>query len=264
MWLLTLLSAAIFCFITFFAGGGLPPVQQMTTMEIVLTLGCGVIVAAAVILTPPGRRVYGLWPVGLLLAFAALSALSVVWSVQPDASWQNAGLMLAYSAVFGAAVVLARAAPARWPAVLGGVTLAAVVVCGYALLTKVFPARLDAHDIYARLQAPYGYWNATGLTAAMGVIGCMWLGARRRGHALLSALAYPAMGLLLLTLMLAYSRGALVALASGLALWFCVVPLRLRGAAVLLTGAARRRARGGVGLLEACTQHRKRRAATRV
>jgi len=236
MWLLTLTSAAIFCFITFFAGGGLPPVQQATTMEIILTLGCGAIVAAAVILTPRDRRVYGLWPVGLLLAFAALSALSVVWSVQPDASWQNAGLMFAYSAVFGAAVVLARAAPERWPAVIGGVTLAAVVVCGYALLTKVFPAWLDAHDIYARLQAPYGYWNATGLTAAMGVIGCMWLGARRRGHALLSALAYPAMGLLLVTLMLAYSRGALFALALGLALWFAVVPLRLRGAAVLLTG----------------------------
>jgi O-antigen ligase len=162
----------------------------------------------------------------------------VVWSVQPDASWQNAGLMFAYSAVFGAAVALARAAPDRWPAILGGVVLAAVVVCGYALLTKVFPAQLDAHDIYARLQAPYGYWNAIGLTAAMGVIGCMWLGARRSGHALLSALAYPAMGLLLLTLMLAYSRGALFALVLGLALWFLIVPLRLRGAAVLLAGAA--------------------------
>jgi hypothetical protein len=233
-----LLSAAIFCFITFFAGGGLPPVQQMTTMEIFLTLGCGVIVAGAVILTPPERHAYGLWAVGLLLAFTALTALSVVWSVQPDDSWQDAGRMLTYSAVFGAAVALARAAPARWPSVLGGVTLAAVVVCGYALLTKVFPARLDAHDIYARLQAPYGYWNATGLTAAMGVIGCMWLGARRAGHALLSALAYPAMGLLLVALMLAYSRGALIALTLGLALWFCIVPLRLRGAAVLLTGAA--------------------------
>jgi hypothetical protein len=237
MWLLTLLSATIFCFITFYAGGGLPPVQQATTTEIILTLGCGAIIAAAAILTPRGRRVYGLWPVGLLLAFAGLSALSVVWSAQPDASWQNAGLMFAYSAVFGAAVVLARAAPARWPAVLGGVTLAAVAVCGYALLTKVFPSWLDAHDIYARLQAPYGYWNATGLTAAMGVIGCIWLGARRAGHALLSALAYPAIGLLLVTLMLAYSRGALAALLLGLALWFAVVPLRLRGAAVLLVGA---------------------------
>jgi hypothetical protein len=38
------------------------------------------------------------------------------------------------------------------------------------------------------------------------------------------------------TLMLAYSRGALVALAIGVALWLCIVPLRLRGAAVLTVG----------------------------
>ncbi len=114
--------------------------------------------------------------------------------------------------------------------------LAAVVVCAYALVTKVSPASLDANDQYARLRAPYDYWNAIGLTAAMGVVACLWLGARRTGHALLSALAYPAMGLLLVTLMLAYSRGALVAMGVGVALWLCVVPLRLRGAAVLLVG----------------------------
>ena len=126
--------------------------------------------------------------------------MSAVWSVQPDGSWQDAGRMFAYSALFGAAIALARAAPARWPAVMGGVILAAAVVCGWALLTKVFPDQLDAKEVYARLRAPYTYWNAIGLTAAMGAIACMWLGARRSGHALLSALAYPAMGLTLLTL----------------------------------------------------------------
>ncbi len=237
LWWPTLLIAAILCLVTFFAGGGLS-LGPMTTTEIALTLGSGVLVAGAVLLTPAGARAYGQWSVGLLLALTALTALSVVWSVQPEESFEDAGRMLAYCGVFGASVALARAAPGRWPAVLGGVTLAAVVVCGYALLTKVFPAQFDPHDIYARLRAPYEYWNAIGLTAAVGVVGCLWLGARRTGHALLNALAYPAAGLLLLTLMMAYSRGALAALAVGLALWFCIVPLRLRGAAVLLTGAA--------------------------
>ncbi len=85
--------------------------------------------------------------------------------------------------------------------------------------------------------APYGYWNAIGLAAAIGAIDCLWLGARRAGHALLSALAYPTMGMMLVTLLLAYSRGALAALVFGLALWLCLVPLRLRGAAVLCVGA---------------------------
>ena len=242
LWWPTLLTAAILCYVSFLAGGGLN-LSPMTTVEMTLTIGSGVIVAAAVLLAPERvlglrfGRAYGSWPAGLLVAFTAMTALSVVWSVQPDDSFKDAGRMLAYSGVFGASVALARAIPARWPAMLGGLILAAVAVCGYALLTKVFPGQFDANDIYARLRAPYSYWNAIGLTAAMGAIGCLWLGARRAGHALLSALAYPAMGLMLLTLMLAYSRGALFALAIGLALWFCIVPLRLRGAAVLLSGA---------------------------
>ncbi len=235
LWWPTLLIAASFCLITFHAKGGLNT-EAMISTEMALTLVTGVVVAACVLLAPPGRRAHGLWPVGLLLAFTVLTALSIVWSVQPDVSWQESGRMLAYCGVFGAGVALVRVAPERWPAILGGLTLAAVVVCAYALLTKVFPS-LAPLDTFARLNEPYGYWNAVGLTAAMGVVCCMWLGARRDGHALLRALAYPAMGMLLLTLMLAYSRGALAALAVGLLLWFCVVPLRLRGAALLIVGA---------------------------
>ena len=236
-WWPTVLIAGVLCFVAFAAGGGLN-LSDMTTVEIVLSIGSALIVAAVALFGPARERAYGGWAVALLLAFAALTALSVVWSVQPDDSFKDAGRMLAYCGLFAAAVALARAVPAHWPAVLGGIVLAASVVCVYALLTKVFPASLDAGDVYARLRAPYSYWNAIGLTAAMGAIGCMWLGARRTGHALLSALAYPAMGLMLLTLMLAYSRGALVALVLGLVLWFCIVPLRLRGAAILIAAAA--------------------------
>ncbi len=233
----TLLVASVLGVVTFIASGGLN-LGTMTSVEIGLTVGCGLAIGAAVLLTPAGRPTYGLWPAGLLLAFAALSALSVLWSVQPDASWQAASRLFAYSSVFGLTVLLVRAAPQRWPAVLGGVLLASAVVCGYALLTKVFPNRLGSEQVvyYARLREPYGYWNAIGLAAALGAIGCMWLGARRAGHALLSALAYPAMGIMLVTLMLAYSRGALAALVLGVALWLGLIPLRLRGAAVLVVG----------------------------
>jgi O-antigen ligase len=230
--------AGVACFVVFVAGGGLA-LSSMTTVEIVLTLGAGAI-AAALLLVGPLRareRPPGSLATALLIAFTVLTALSIVWSVAPDASYRDTGRMLAYTAVFGVAVMLARSLPARVTAVIGGATLAAVIVCGYALLTKVFPGQLDASDIYARLRAPYSYWNATGLTAAMGAVGCLWLGARRDGHALLRAAAYPAMGLLLATLLLAYSRGALAALLIGVAIWFWIVPLRLRGASVLIVGA---------------------------
>ncbi len=240
LWWVTLLTAGMACMTTFLAKGGLN-LESMTSTEIALTLVSGVAAAVAIVLTPAARSLlegpkYGLWPVALLIAFTALSGLSVVWSVQPDVSWQDAGRLLAYSGVFGAAVALVRLGPDRWPAILGGLTLAATIVCSYALATKVFPGRLAPAVTYARLEEPYGYWNAIGLTAAMGVIGCLWLGARRSGHALLSALAYPAMGVMGVTLMLAYSRGALAAVAIGVVLWLCIVPLRLRGAAVLIVG----------------------------
>ena len=117
--------------------------------------------------------------------------------------------------------------------------------------------------MYARLEEPYGYWNAIGLTAAMGAICCMWLGARRAGHALLNALAYPAMGIVLVTLMLAYSRGALVALAIGLG----AVVLHRAAAPARRGGADRRRARRRrgrrLGLLAARPHHRQHPAGER-
>jgi O-antigen ligase len=235
--------AASLCAIAFYAKGGWNPLnpQPMTALEMTLTLLGGAVTASVVALRWPGlagfpRPAFGLWSVGLLVAFTALTALSVVWSVQPDESWQEASRMLAYCAVFATAAALVRVAPGRWSSLLGGALLAAVIVCGYAVLTKVFPNALDPGDRYARLRAPFDYWNAIGLTAALGVVSCLWLGARRAGHALLDALAYPAMGLLLLTLMLSYSRGSLVAVAVGVGLWLWLVPLRLRGASVLLVG----------------------------
>jgi hypothetical protein len=236
-WWPALLIATVLSWVAFMASGGLN-LASMTAVEMALTIGSGLLAAGCVLVARTRTQASGAWPVALLLAFAALTALSVVWSVQPDASWQDAGRMFAFSAEFALAVMLARVAPGAWRWVLGGVVLAATVVCGWALLTKVFPNHLDARDPYARLRAPYDYWNAIGLTAAMGAIGCMWLGSRRSGHAPLSALAYPAMGIMLVTLLLAYSRGALAALAIGLLAWFAITPLRLRGAATLVVGAA--------------------------
>ncbi len=190
----TLAVAGLLCFATFLAGGGLN-LAPMTTLELVFTLLAGALVAVVLALAPPGTRFYGLWSIGLLLAFTALTGLSVVWSVAPDASWQDAGRMLAYSGVFAAAVG-ARVAGARRLArrCWGGSCSRPSVVCAYALLTKVLPNELSVSreaNFYARLQEPYGYWNAIGLTAAMGAIGCLWLGARRAGHALLDRARLP-------------------------------------------------------------------------
>jgi len=229
--------AAILCALGLMADSGLQ-IAHTTPAEMGLILGGGLAVSGAALLAPRRERLWGAVPLGLLVALAVLTALSIIWAAQPSDAWQEANRTLAYAAVFAAAVALAHALPGRWNAVIGAITLAAVAMSAYALLTKVLPGDLNPDETYARLREPFGYWNAVGLMAALGVPGCLWLGARRTGHQGLNALAYPALGLLVLTMLLSYSRGALLAAVLGAAFWFAVVPLRLRGAAVAIIGAS--------------------------
>jgi hypothetical protein len=234
--LVALALAALLAAIAFIARSG-SVLSRATPVEIALTLLGAAAVAGAVLAHQPRGR---MWGGATLLLFAALvvwTALSIAWSVQPSESWQAANLALAYLAAFAGAIALVHVAPARWSGVLGGVVLAAVVLCGWSLLVKAFPS-ISSLDLYARLRAPFDYWNAVGLMAALGIPGCLWLGARRDGHAALSALAVPALGLLLVALLLSYGRGPLLAAFVSVAVWFAIVPLRLRGVAVLATAGA--------------------------
>jgi hypothetical protein len=185
-------------------------------------------------------RAWGAGSLGLFAALAALTLLSISWSVQPDNSWLDTNLTLSYLAAFGGGLAWARLAPERWTAVIGAVGLLALVVSGYALLGKVFPSTVATGQslLGSRLSAPFGYSNATGLIAALGLPAFLWLGARREGRPLLRALSVPALGVLVATMLLSSSRGALLAAVVGLACWFVVVPLRLRGALVLALGVA--------------------------
>ena len=234
--LFTLAFAAILAAIALEGGGGLQ-LGPLTKVEIAVDAVAGALAAAAIVVGGYTRRLWGGLTLTLMAALVVVTALSIGWAVEPSEAWQEANRTLSYLATMAAGVALVRLFPQRWSALLGGIVLASVAVSGYALLTKVFPGALNADEIYARLREPYGYWNAIGLTAALAGPACLWLGARRAGHAALSALAYPALGVLIVTLLLAYSRGALLALAIGCVAWFVVVPLRLRGAVVLAVSA---------------------------
>src|SRR3954453_10861202 len=216
-------------------GGGGLQLGQLTTVEIALEILAGVAGCAALLVAPSRRLHAGL----ALVAFAVLlacTAVSITWAVDPDDAWIEANRTLAWFAAFALGLVLARVAPNRWDSLLGGVVLAAVIVSGYAVLPKVFPGALNPDEIYARLREPFGYWNSVGILSAMAVPACLWLAARRSGYAPLNALAYPALALLIIACLLAYSRGALLAVAIGCAFRLAAVPLRLRGLAVLATG----------------------------
>ena len=225
-------------FAAFFADGGLR-LERTTYLEVIVML-LGSVLCAAALLVPRARaqRMHGGVTLAAVAVLAAYTALSILWSLAPSDSWIEANRTFSYLAAFAGSMALARLAPGRWAAVLHGIAIACVIVCGWALITKIFPGTLSEDEIYARLRAPYDYWNAVGLTAALGILPLLWLGARRSGRAAVNALAWPGIGLLEVALMLSFSRGALLALAVGLAFWFMLVPLRLRSAVVLLGATA--------------------------
>jgi hypothetical protein len=227
--------ALVILLATFVARGGVR-LEPTTVVEILLMLGGAILVAVAC-LRPGGGRLYG---VPFLLTFALLAvyvSLSIIWSLAPADSWLEANRTLAYLAVAAGAVALVRLLPECWSGLLYGVLAGTLLICLWALLTKVFPASLAADEQLARLRAPYEYWNSVGLTAAMAVPPLLWLAARRTGYGVAAALAWPALGLVFVCLMLSYSRGALVALGIGIAIWFVAVPLRLRAVAALACSA---------------------------
>jgi tetratricopeptide (TPR) repeat protein len=226
--------ALVLAALAFIATGGLQ-LERTTYVEIALMLGGAAVAAAGVLL--PRRTAGPLYGGATLVAFVALAgftAWSLTWSLAPSDSWLETNRTFAYLATLAAGVALVRLAPWGWAGLLHGVALACVIVSGWAVLTKVFPGALAADEVYARLRQPFDYWNSVGLMAALGVPPLMWLAARRSGHAAVNALAWPGIALLLVCIMLSYSRGALLALAVGVAFWLIVVPLRLRGALALL------------------------------
>jgi len=231
----TILLGAAFAGVAFGAAGG-TELGRTTAIELALVVLGGAGVAAAVLWGPPGR-VPGGPAVAALAALTALTALSVTWSIVPELSFEDAGRILAYLAAFAAAVAGGRTRPRAAPALLRALLLGAAAVALYGLASRVWPGALAENEISNRLGQPFGYWNALGTTAAMMVPAGLWLGSRRGGAVWERALAYPALGVALLAILLTQSRGALAAALIGGAIWFAFVPLRLRSLPVVLVPA---------------------------
>src|SRR3954447_1734138 len=229
------LLAAAFAAIAFIGKGG-NELGRLTWLEIVLIVGGGIAAAIGVAYGRTGHHGRGsLLVFGIL---AALTAISIFWSIVPDQTWIESDRTFAYFAVFAAGVAVGRLAPGGYAVLLRGLLGGIAIVTAYALASRVWPESLGgATEIYARIGEPYGYWNAVGVTAAIGVVPALWLGARRSGHQPANALAYPLLALLYIAMFLSFSRGSLLTAAVAVVAWFAFVPLRLRSLPVLVIPA---------------------------
>jgi tetratricopeptide (TPR) repeat protein len=237
-----LVLAGLVVAIAFVANGGLQ-LGSSTLVEVAVLLVAAAITAAALLMVGFEARLHGGLALTALVAVAGLTGLSILWSLYPSESWVETNRTLSYLAAFGAGIAAVRLGRDRWPAILAGLLVGLTAVCLWGLATKVAPAWLAEDEVYGRLREPYGYWNAVGVTAAMGIPLSLWLGTRAAGRPLVNALAWPLVGLLTVTLFLSFSRGSIVAAVVGIAFWLILVPLRLRSLAVLLPSAL---AAGGV------------------
>lgn len=150
-----------------------------------------------------------------LLAFAAWTALSAVWSESVTRTSLETQRLLVY--VTGVAAVLVSLRRRSVPLLLGGLLAGSTLVCGWAVLTRLVPDRIGVSYAIAgyRLAEPVGYWNALGAFAAMAALLALGLAARADGP-LRRAAAGAALPLVLLTLYFTFSRGAWISFFVGL------------------------------------------------
>ena len=169
-------------------------------------------------------------------AFVVWTLVSALWSDDAGASLLSAERTLVYATAFVAAVLVVRAR--AYGALVTGVWGGATLVCGYGVLTRLYPDRFLTSDAVAgrRLAEPVGYWNSLGLLAAVGILLAVGLAAGTRSRALAAAAAASLVPLSL-ALYFTYSRGSLLALAAGGVVVLALDPRRLRFALVgALTG----------------------------
>src|SRR5213592_2241122 len=171
---------------------------------------------------------------GLLAGFVVWCGLSVLWSMEPDRSWDylNRGLVYLALAVIGLALGALPGAVRLWAYVLAGIVALAL---GWTLLGKAVPA-VGGSGRIARLSAPVGYWNALALLLVVGLPLALWLAARREHPHWLRASGTVFVYGLVVGLLLTYSRGGVAVGLVSIAAWLALGGPRLEGAAALLLG----------------------------
>ncbi len=169
-------------------------------------------------------------------AFMGWSAASLAWSIAPSLTALEVERDAVYVAAVIALVLLGRRIPAV--ALLTAMWAAITVVSSYALVTHLLPDRFGTFvDTLqnGRLYQPFGYWNALGVFAAIGMALALGLAARR-ATPMLRCAAAASLPVLACTIFFTFSRGAWIAAGCAALLIVIAAPRRLEYLVALLAG----------------------------
>ena len=202
----------------------------------------------------------GLWPLrnldwttlavgGLLVAFAGLTLASVIWSDDPEVSFDEFNRAALYVGIFAVAALGARRSfIPRW---CDGFALGIAAVAVLAFLSRCFPDLIAGENLQGlpldltRLSYPLGYWNGLAIFVALSVPLLLRL-AVSAAPLVLRALALAPFPVLGAVLYLTSSRGGIVTAALGAVALFALVPRTRTIEAILLAAAG---AAGGIACI---------------
>ena len=222
-------------------GGGYDPlVHDQVGIAVWWILLAGVLVGAL-----PRRRFGPLaWAAaGLLAAFVAWTALSLVWTESVDRTWADTARVATYLGVFALALFLRGPRAARLTVGAVGAGIATVAVVG--LLSRLHPAWFPEaaqtarflSDSGERLAYPLNYWNALAALIAIGMPLLLEIATGARS-VVLRGLAAATLPALMLTASFTLSRGGIAAAVLSLAIFLALSSDRLPKALALLVAAA--------------------------
>lgn len=234
-------------------GGGYDPlVHDQVGIGVWWVLLVGVLVGALPRVGPSRLAMVAL---GMLAAFVAWNALSLIWTESSERTAAELARALTYLGVF--ALVLCVRAPREPRRLVAAVAAAIVLVAVLALLSRLHPAWFPSADQTAdfladsreRLSFPLNYWNALGAMIAIGLPLVLYLatGAKTALVRALSAAAVPAM---LLAIFFTLSRASIGAAALALAVYIAVSDDRVPKLATLAVSGA-----GGAVLIAIAAKH---------
>jgi hypothetical protein len=185
---------------------------------------------------PKGAVVTG----SLLAAFALWDLASTAWAASAEKAYAEFGRTALYLGVYVLAVV--AVGRRRRADVVDGLTAAIAAIGVVALLSRLFPGLFPSRGVSTllpsaatRLSFPLDYWNGLGIFVALAFpLLLRWALADDRVRRVAALAAAPALGA---AVYLTSSRGAVVALAAGVAVFVIAEPRRWRALAAAGIGA---------------------------
>src|SRR5919198_117693 len=188
--------------------------------------------AAVGLVAVPELTPLGVGGGGCVGAFVVWQGVSMLWSIEPDRTWNYLNRAVVYLAflLLGLVVGRLRRAPEYAAGWLALVTAAAV--CS-ALGTKIFPGLSAETERVSRLNTPIGYWNVLALLVVFALPLALWIAAPPNRPDWLRAAGVLYLYAALVALVLTFSRGGLAVGIAAVGLWIAIGRPRLESAAAL-------------------------------